>query len=323
MLFYWGSDQGKNGLAEKNRDNYYPFGLQIAALSSSAPLSKPNHFKYNGFEEQVEFGLGWYDYLARNYDPQLGRWFNVDPAADLMRRHSPYNYAFDNPIRFIDPDGMVPEEATGGDCPPGVDCRAIEQKTQEIAENVKQKVDGVVQGAKEAANSVGNAIAQGLAGIGSFFSGLFSEGGGDTQPSGVVLEADGASGTGSKSVAADGSTERLDVTELMPAIGGASAGKFGGSSGDGARALNAVNNLVSEASGGTAGAEGKNSTTDVTSTTSEGNSESTSYVKKPRVIINGYTGQVRLDTPRVKKGFEQFRRDTVIVYPKYEWKDKK
>ena len=113
-VVFGGHSSGKTELIQQT--DYYPFGLVMAQKEYIAYEELPGHevlknkTLYNGKEWQDdEIGgvkLDWYDYGARMYDPELGRWHSVDPMAEKFRRLSPYNYGANNPIRFIDPDGM-------------------------------------------------------------------------------------------------------------------------------------------------------------------------------------------------------------------------
>lgn len=53
--------------------------------------------------------LDWYDVSARNYDPAIGRWMNMDPLADYFQESTPYNYSHNSPLFFTDPTGLAPE----------------------------------------------------------------------------------------------------------------------------------------------------------------------------------------------------------------------
>jgi RHS repeat-associated protein len=84
-------------------DDYYPFGLTFN--TSTLTGARTNKYLYNGKELQDELNLGWLDYGARMYMPEIGRWGVVDPLASEYYSWSTYNYVRNNPLRRIDPNG--------------------------------------------------------------------------------------------------------------------------------------------------------------------------------------------------------------------------
>ena len=84
--------------------HYYPFGLIQAGISSKASGNAPvNKAKFNGIEHNNDFDLNIYDAFYRNLDPQVGRFWQIDPKPN--EAVSPYVAMLNNPIRFSDPLG--------------------------------------------------------------------------------------------------------------------------------------------------------------------------------------------------------------------------
>ncbi|UFH33311.1 Hint domain-containing protein [Chryseobacterium sp. C-71] len=87
-----------------DKNDYYAFGLKHGG--NRADESGVNYnYEYNDKELQMETGM--YDYGARFYMPDLGRWGVVDPLAEVTPHVSPYHYANNNPVMFNDPTGML------------------------------------------------------------------------------------------------------------------------------------------------------------------------------------------------------------------------
>ncbi len=95
-------------LGEKNDSpdfcvDYSPFGLTFNSFKREGELE--NNFLFSGKERQDELGIDWYDYGARMFAPDIARWNGVDASAENYVNQSPYHYAGNNPVKFVDFDG--------------------------------------------------------------------------------------------------------------------------------------------------------------------------------------------------------------------------
>ena len=95
----------RNGSVIEQND-YFPFGSRHdnGMASQSTPVA--NRFRYNGKELQTTGSLGYLDYGARFYDPDIARWNAVDPLAVKYLSFAPYAYCGGNPIRYSDYEGL-------------------------------------------------------------------------------------------------------------------------------------------------------------------------------------------------------------------------
>jgi len=109
------------GIAAGNiieENHYYAYGLKIAGISSkklgdAGEGNLKNNYLYNDKELFDDGDLNWYDYGFRNYDPQIGRFVQLDPLADDYPFLTPYQFAGNDPVANVDLDGLEPANVVG------------------------------------------------------------------------------------------------------------------------------------------------------------------------------------------------------------------
>ncbi len=104
------SDNNKDGVVTKDEireeNNYYPFGLKHKGYNTTVN-DKQHLFMYNAVEMQKDLGFNLYTTLFRLYDPAIGRFHQIDPLTDFISGITPYQFGFNNPVYFNDPDGLL------------------------------------------------------------------------------------------------------------------------------------------------------------------------------------------------------------------------
>jgi RHS repeat-associated protein len=116
-------------------DDYYPFGLTFNSYSREN--STPNKFKFQGQEHIDDLNLGWDSFKWRNHQPDIGRFFNVDPLVEKYFYNSPYAFSENKVTSHVELEGLEAENFMSKFKDPG------ELKEKRPSENAQQQRYGV------------------------------------------------------------------------------------------------------------------------------------------------------------------------------------
>ncbi|MBB3187868.1 RHS repeat domain-containing protein [Microbacter margulisiae] len=85
--------------------DYYPSGMRFGESVVNGGNVQP--YRHTGMEMQGMHGLNWIDNEARMRSVNVPEFTTIDPLAEMYYGISPYGYCADNPIYYVDPDGMT------------------------------------------------------------------------------------------------------------------------------------------------------------------------------------------------------------------------
>ena len=89
-------------------EEYHPFGGTSYRSGRTETEVSLKRYKYVGKERDNETGL--YYYGARYYADWIGRFVSVDPLQDKYPHYTPYQYAGNKPVSYIDLDGLEEDD---------------------------------------------------------------------------------------------------------------------------------------------------------------------------------------------------------------------
>lgn len=85
-------------------EEYYLFGLSYNSYSKESTVA--NRWKFQGQEHVNELSLGWDSFKWRNHQPDIGRFFNVDPLAEKYYYNSPYAFSENKVVAHVELEGL-------------------------------------------------------------------------------------------------------------------------------------------------------------------------------------------------------------------------